>query len=314
MNRVVVTGGAGFIGSHAADAMVRAGHAVLILDDLSYGRRENVNPAATFAQVDLADRAACERLILDFAPTHVLHFAANATTRTTSMGWADPAADSRSNMASTLNLLEILRAGKLDAHLVYASTAAVYGEPESVPVREDHPTLPLSPYGVSKLAGEKYCHAYFKECGIRSTIFRIFNTFGPRQPRYVMYEQLRNMLVGSGDFDVLGTGEQLRDYAYVSDTVDAFALAMRQPEQAVGEVFNLAGGNVISIRDLIEDMRQMLGVTRQARFTGASWKGDISRLWGDTSRAREKLGWTPRVSLEAGLQDLIGWMRAHGHL
>jgi len=273
--------------------------------------RENVNPKSNFIQADVAVFKRIEKIILEEKPEKIVHFAANATTKSSAMGWNDPVRDYQINMVGTLNLLEVLRKNNLDVRVVYASTAAVYGEPRDVPVKEDHPTNPLSPYGVSKLSGEKYCFAYGKEWGIRATIFRIFNTFGPRQPRYVMYDQIKKMLSAPEHLEVLGTGEQLRDYAYVSDVVRAFYLGM-QSEHAVGRIFNVAGGNKISVKDLVHKLRSVLGVNVTPTFTGKSWKGDITRLWADTTTLQEALAWKPEVPLDEGIRRLVDWMRPKG--
>ena len=219
--------------------------------------------------------------------------------------------DYKINMVGTLNLLESIRKNKLGSHLIYASSAAIYGEPNYVPIDENHVTAPLSPYGITKLAGEKYCYAYFKEWGVKTTIIRIFNTYGPRQPRYVMYDQMKKMLTCKNEtFQVLGTGEQLRDYAYVSDSVDAFYRVMIQSDKSVGQVFNVAGGNKFAIKDLIMEIKNVLKKEDlQEVFTGESWKGDLKKLWADTSKIREVLGWKPKGPLYEGLELLADWIK-----
>ena len=311
MEGIIVTGGAGFIGSHCVDLLVNKGHHVLVLDDLSFGKEENLNLNADFIKMDIRDFENTDKILADFNPSHIFHFAANATTKSTSMGWKDPIVDYKINMVGTLNLLESIRKNKLGSHLIYASTAAIYGEPDYIPIDEQHVTAPLSPYGISKLAGEKYCYAYFKEWEVKTTIIRIFNTYGPRQPRYVMYDQMKKMLAcKDGTFSVLGTGEQLRDYAYVSDSVDAFYRVMMQPEKSIGQVFNVAGGNKFAIKDLIVEMKIVLNKNDlQEVFTGESWKGDLNKLWADTSKIREVIGWEPKVSLRQGLEILSDWIR-----
>ena len=310
MGKLIVTGGAGFIGSHCVDLLVEKGHHVIVLDDLSFGKEENLNSNADFIKVDLGHFENTEKIIVDFNPSHIFHFAANATTKSTAMGWKDPMVDYKINMVGTLNLLESIRVNKLNTQLIYASTAAIYGEPDYIPINEKHVTAPLSPYGISKLSGEKYCYAYFREWGVRTTIIRIFNTYGPRQPRYVMYDQMKKMLAcKDGVFQVLGTGEQLRDYAYVSDSVEAFYQVMMQPEKSVGQIFNVAGGNKFAIKDLIVEIKSVLKKEDlQEVFTGESWKGDLKKLWADTSKIREVLGWKPKVPLRQGLEILADWI------
>ena len=146
---------------------------------------------------------------------------------------------------------------------------------------------------------------------MKTTIIRIFNTYGPRQPRYVMYDQMKKILgCEDGNFKVLGTGEQLRDYAYVSDSVDAFYRVMMQPEKSIGQVFNVAGGNKFSIKDLIVEIKSVLKrEDLQEVFTGESWKGDLEKLWADTSKIREILEWEPKVRLREGLEILADWIK-----
>jgi len=311
MNKIVVTGGAGFIGSHCTDFLVKKGHHVVVMDDLSFGKEKNLNSNADFIKIDIRNFGNTDKVIADFNPDYIFHFAANATTKSTSMGWKDPMVDYKINMVGTLNLLESIRKNKLNTHLIYASTAAIYGEPDYIPIDEKHVTAPLSPYGITKLAGEKYCYAYYREWGIKTTIIRIFNTYGPRQPRYVMYDQMKKMLVcKDGTFQVLGTGEQLRDYAYVSDSVDAFYRVMMQQEKSIGQVFNVAGGNKLAIKDLIIEIKNILKKENLKEvYTGESWKGDLNKLWADTSKIREVLGWRPTVPLRKGLELLADWIK-----
>jgi UDP-glucose 4-epimerase len=309
--KCLVTGGAGFIGSHCVDLLIEKGYEVLVLDDLSFGRKKNINSKASFTWIDISNYKKTEAIVVDFSPTHIFHFAANATTKSTSMGWKDPTLDYRINMVGTLNLLETMRKNRLNTHLIYASTAAIYGEPKYVPMDEKHTTTPISPYGISKLSGEKYCYAYYREWAVDTTILRIFNTYGPRQPWYVMYDQIKKILAcKDGTFQVLGTGEQLRDYVYVSDTVEAFYQMMICPEKSVGQIFNVGSGNSVSIKKLVEEIKTVLGKEDlKEQYTGKSWKGDITKLCADASKIRGVLGWEPKVSLRQGLELLAEWIQ-----
>jgi len=310
MKNIIITGGAGFIGSHFTDFLVNKGYSTIVIDDLSYGKISNLNPKSVFLQEDIVNKENLEKILIEFSPSHVVHFAANATTKTSAMGWNDPIADYKINMVGTLNLLEIIRKNKLDTHFIYASSAAVYGEPKNIPIDEFHIQDPLSPYGVSKLTGEKYCNAYFKEFGIKTTIMRIFNTYGPRQPRYVMYDQIRNVLkTSSKSIKVLGTGEQIRDYVYVDDTVSAFYLALQKPEKSIGQTFNIGGNTQITIKNLIDLIVASIGKDVKPDYTGESWHGDIKRLWADSIKIQTLLGWQPRIPLEEGLHLLINWTK-----
>ncbi|MBA7507799.1 UDP-glucose 4-epimerase [subsurface metagenome] len=304
---VLVTGGAGFLGSHLVDRLIELGSTVTVIDDLSFGKRENVNKRADFVELDIKNYGALKNVVSRVSPKVVYHLAANATTKESAMGWSDPVSDYQINAIGTLNVLMAMADAGLKSHVIYASSAAVYGEPEYTPIDENHPTNPKSPYGVSKLAGEKYMLIYHKECGIPATVLRIFNVYGPRQPRYVMFDLLKKLKRDPSKLKVIGTGEQVRNYCYVSDAIDAFVLAAEK--NAVGEIFNLAGKEVVNIRELVEKILGMLGLSGRTRvsYTGESWRGDILRLVANTLKIRERLGFEPRVPLDEGLSRLRGW-------
>ena len=308
--KIIVTGGAGFIGSHCVDHLIDKGYHVINIDNLSFGIKQNINSRCDFIKMDLSDFDSVRKIIASTNPSHIFHFAANATTKSTSMGWKNPFDDYKINMVGTLNILESIKSKNLKTHLIYASTAAVYGEPKKLPINELHETLPISPYGISKLSGEKYCYAYGSEFGINYTVLRIFNTYGPRQPRYVMYDQIKNIMNNkTGSIKILGTGNQLRDYAYVSDTIDAFIGVMDNPEKTLGKTFNIAGGNKISIRDLIKELKLITNKNELLEnYTGKSWKGDIDMLWANTESLENAISWSPKISLNHGLNSLYKWV------
>ena len=195
--------------------------------------------------------------------------------------------------------------------MIYASSAAVYGEPLYTPIDEKHSLNPISPYGASKLAGEKLGFAYYHTYGIPFVSMRIFNTYGPRQPRYVMFDFSEKLKKNPNKLEVLGTGEQIRDYCYVTDTANAFILAAEN-EEAVGEAFNVAGGNPISIKELAELMVRILGLEGKTEiyYTGKSWKGDIIRLVADINKIKSKLRFRQKVKLEDGILILNEWFRS----
>jgi len=303
---VLVTGGAGFIGSHLVDRLVELGARVAVLDNLSFGCRENVNPAANLLEHDVTDYSQVKEDVRGKAL--IIHLAASATTKESSMGWKDPFFDYRVNALGTLHLLRAVAELADRPRIVYASTAAVYGIPEHVPIDEAHATRPVSPYGVSKLAGEKYCYAYWHEHALDVVTVRIFNTYGPRQTRYVMFDLLAKLCECPERLEVLGDGEQVRDYCYVSDTVDGLLIAAQ--EGVAGTVLNLASGQQVAIRELVGRMVKIAGLDGMTEvcYTGHTWRGDIPKLLGDSTKLRQ-LGFKPRVSLEEGLRQLNDWMR-----
>lgn len=233
----------------------------------------------------------------------VYHLAADATTRESSMGWKTPIETLKTNTIGTLNLFKSIADLGLDTRVIFASSAAVYGEPTAIPITEDHPTNPISPYGISKLAGEKFALAYFKEFGANSVIIRIFNTYGPRQPRYVIFELLKKLQSDPNQLEVLGTPDIVRDYCYVSDTVNALLLAADKGSS--GEVYNVSGGNSINMGSLVSLILTQLGLTKaNVHFSGHSWKGDITKMMGDCSKI-QRIGFTPHTTIEDGLKLML---------
>jgi len=306
---VLVSGGAGFIGSHLVDALIARGLNVTVIDNLSSGRSENINKKAEFIKADILDYKLLKKIVKD--KDIIFHIAASATTKETSMGWKDPVYDYKVNALGTLNMLRAILEKNRDVKFLYASSAAVYGEPEYTPIKESHPTNPISPYGISKLTGEKYCYAYFKEYGLYTIVLRIFNTYGPRQPRYVMFDLLKKLWKNHHKLEVLGTGDQVRDYCYISDLVRAFILAIKKAPP--GSVFNIGSGEGITIRALVDRLIQIYQPTQdiEVYYTGKSWKGDINVLNCDITKARKILGFKPKVKLEEGLMKLVDWFMTY---
>jgi UDP-glucose 4-epimerase len=298
MNRIVVTGGAGFIGSHLVERL--AGTAdVVVLDNFQSGSRKNlrhVTGKVKVTQGDIRDWEIVEGVVK--GSSSIFHLAANASVP---FSVQDPRYDFETNALGTLNVLEAAR--KFDVQtVVYASSAAVYGEPEYLPMDENHSTRPISPYGVSKLAGEHMGTVYKEVYGLNFSAVRIFNTYGPRQPRYVMYDLLKKLKLNSSELEVLGTGEQVRDYCYVSDMVDALMLVAQKGKGT----YNVAGGIPTSVREVAEFLVSQISPDKKIVYTGTSWKGDIQVLTADIQKIRT-LGFNPKVSLHEGIQRLITW-------
>lgn len=299
---VLVTGGAGFIGSHLVDYLVRQGASVAVLDDLSIGSKNNLNPRAAFYHGSTIDVDAVRKSLRGVGL--IYHLAADAATRESSMGWDTPARTLENNIIGTLNVYKSIAELGLDARVIYASSAAVYGEPLFTPVTEDHLTNPISPYGISKLAGEKLALAYFKEFGVDSVVVRMFNTYGPRQPRYVIFDLMKKLQMDKTRLQVLGTPNIVRDYCYVSEMVDALVLAAERGVR--GQVYNVSGGNSIPLNDLVGLILAQFGLANKVdvQYTGRSWKGDIMRMEADISRIAE-LGFRPKISMTEGLSKMV---------
>jgi UDP-glucose 4-epimerase len=233
----------------------------------------------------------------------VFHLAANASVP---KSVEEPLHDFSVNAEGTTNLLRASVINDVD-QVVFASSAAVYGNPEYVPIDETHPLEPDSPYGASKLAGEKLGFAYNSTYDLDFRAARIFNTYGPRQSRYVMYDFIEKLKQDPSELEVLGDGEQIRDYIYVTDTVRALQYICVRGES---DAYNLAGDSSVSIAELAEMMVELIAPAAEIHYTGNTWKGDIKRLKSDTTKL-DQLGFEPSVSLSSGLQKLIDW---HGQV
>lgn len=298
--RALVTGGAGFIGSHLVDALVAEGAEVLVLDDLSRGREGLVNPGASLVRADLAGPEAGEA-VLRFAPEVVFHLAAQASVP---VSLADPAADARTNILGTLNLLEACRRAGT-RKVVYASSAAVYGDPRYLPVDEKHPLSPLSPYGVSKYTVELYLGVYHAVHGLDWTALRYANVYGPRQDALgeggvvaVFVERLRR----GEPLDVFGDGEQTRDFIFVGDVVRANLAAARAGS---GQALNVGTGRATGVNTLVAQLSALAGRPLEVRYLPAR-PGDIRHSYLANGEARRALGWEPAVALAEGLRITLG--------
>jgi len=292
--RAIVTGGAGFIGSHVADALLARGDEVHVIDDLSRGKRENVPEQATFYHGDI--REPLDELFAEIQPDACLHLAAQADVR---VSVAQPDFDADVNVIGTIRVLEAARAH--DAHVVFSSTGgAIYGECQR-PAREDDEREPLSPYGVSKLSGEEYLAAYNRLHGTRHVSLRYGNVYGPRQDPHgeagvvaIFFDRLR-----SGERPrIFGDGSQTRDYVYVADVVAATVAALDH----AGGVFNVGTGVERSVVELFEACRRAAGVDVEPEFAPARL-GELQRSVLDIGLAAEALGWRPAYGLDEGLAE-----------
>ncbi len=306
--RVLVTGAAGFLGSHLVDALVKSGATVTALDSLHSGDMANLDEARSqivFREADVRDWEAMRD-----ATRHqdvVFHLAANADVP---YSLENPQFDFEVNVLGSQNIMRACMANDV-GRLVFASTAAVYGDPVYTPMDEDHPLRPISPYGASKLAAENLGFGYHRSFGLPFTAIRISNSYGERQAKYVIHDFLAKLLSDPGRLEVLGDGNQHRDFCHVSDVSRCFLLAA-ESDATLGEVLNLAGSGSISITDLAHLVLELLGLEGETEvsYTGRSWQGDISLLLPDIAKARRLLGFSPEVALKDGIGTLIRWLEA----
>jgi nucleoside-diphosphate-sugar epimerase len=306
--KVVVTGGAGFIGSWLTEALVQLGCNVSVVDDLSSGKLENLRNVRRNIRMIKADICEPEALESINAKVDVIfHLAALASVPESVQ---NPKRTFESNVIGTFNLLRWMRKLSNEVRIIFASSAAVYGEPRYVPIDEEHPLRPTSPYGASKISGEAHCTAFNEVYGVKVSILRLFNIYGPRQPRYVVYDFLRKLLVNrENKLVVLGNGKQIRDFTFVTDAVEGI-LSAAVNEDAIGERINIGSGKSISIENLARKMLRMLDLqSLPIEFTQRSWEGDVSRIVADPSKARKLLGFKPKMSIEEGIKEEIKWFK-----
>jgi UDP-glucose 4-epimerase len=302
--KILVTGGAGFIGSHVADALLTHGHDVHVLDDLSTGTRRNVPDHAPLHVLDIRSQAAAD-LIQKERFDSLIHHAAQLDVRASV---ADPRYDADVNIGGFLNLIEAGRHAGLQK-VVFASTGgAIYGEPDYTPQDEHHEQRPISPYGITKLATEKYLHYYLHQFGIDGVCLRYANVYGPRQNAHgdagVVAIFTRKMLDG-GQPTINGTGNQTRDYVYVGDVVRANLMALSYEGS---NVFNIGTGTETSVLELFDHLNDLTGANLDHHFApakpGEQQRSVLSYEWAQTT-----LGWQPRVSLREGLTQTVDWFR-----
>ena len=302
--KILVTGGAGFIGSHVVDAYVAAGHDVIVVDDLSTGRRENLNPRARFHQLDIGDPRTAE-LVRDEKPEVLNHHAAQMDVR---RSVADPLFDARVNILGTIHLLEAARQAAVQRLLLVSSGGAVYGEQETYPAPETHATNPLSPYGVSKRSSELYAFFYQAEYRLPFVALRYANVYGPRQDPHGeagVVAIFTGRMLGDEPVVVNGDGRQTRDYVYVGDVARANLLALET--RATGP-FNIGTGVETDVNALASLLLAAAGSRSQVRH-GPPKSGEQRRSVIDCRRAAELLGWRPEVSLAEGLGRTVAWFR-----
>ncbi len=305
--RILVTGGAGFIGSHVVDAYINAGHEVTVIDDLSTGKPENINPKSRFFKLDIG-AGELRDLFKDEKFDAVNHHAAQMDVR---KSVADPILDARINIIGTLNLLENCVRGRVKGFIFASTGGAIYGEQKEFPAKESHPTNPLSPYGIAKLACEHYLSFYKNTHGLNSTILRYANVYGPRQDPHgeagVVAIFTRKLLKGEQPL-INGDGMQTRDFVYVGDVVRANCLALSHND---GGVFNIGTGREVHIKKLFKELVNIVGVNVVEGYDPPK-SGEQKRSVIDFEKAKKALGWSPQVFLEAGLRHTVDYFKETG--
>ena len=304
--KILVTGGAGFIGSHVVDAYIAAGHEVAVLDNLATGREENINSTARLHRVDVRELAQVQAAIASFRPDVVNHHAAQSEVP---KSVADPGYDAQVNVVGGLNVLRSCVDNGVRKVIFSSTGGALYGEPDIVPADEDHPIRPLSPYGTSKFAFEQYLGTFERTFGLRFTTLRYANIYGARQDFFAEEGRVvaifaSRMLEGK-PVTIDGDGNQSRDMLHVGDVASANLAAL---ERGDGGTFHISTGVPVTINDIFRKLAILTEYKLEPRF-GPARKGDVYRIALDNARAHDELGWEPRIQLEEGLRLTVDYFR-----
>ena len=298
--KILVTGGAGFIASHVTDAYIQQGHEVFIVDNLSTGIKENVNPKARFFEMDIQDSQIfdlCEKEKFDA----INHHAAQIDIR---LSVKDPTFDARNNILGTINLLEAAVRTGVKKFIFISSGGAIYGEQDYFPADEEHPTRPLSPYGIAKLTGEKYIYFYHKTYNLNFVILRYANIYGPRQSpngEAGVIAIFSNKLLSGNQPIINGDGKQTRDYVYVADVVNANVKALTFENN---DYFNIGTGLETDVNVLFHKLNHLTNVNAAENHCIAK-QGEQLRSVLNSQKAKELLDWEPQVQLEEGLKKTV---------
>jgi UDP-glucose 4-epimerase len=302
--RVLVTGGAGFIGSHVVDLLIETGYDVAVVDDLHTGKRENVNPAARFYMVDIRDASALEQVLAGERPGYVVHEAAWADVRGSVI---DPAGYASVNVIGTLNLLQSAQRQGV-RKIVFASTGgAIYGDPAELPATEGCPPRPLDPYGASKLACEVFMDTYRHNFSLEYCALRYGNVYGPRQDplgEAGVVAIFTGRMLGGEPAIINGDGLQQRDFIYVGDVARANLLALRRGSG----IYNVGTGVPTDVNTIFRELARLTGYKRPEQH-GPAKLGEVRTTYLDCDRARRELDWRPLVSLSEGLEKTVAFFR-----
>lgn len=302
---VLVTGGAGFIGSHLVEEFIRRGATVTAIDNLSTGCRKNLAAAETvdLREIDMV-RDDLRPLFKEKKFDLIVHTVANANVPASV---EDPKMDFEKNVVATFNLLEAVRECIPQARILHTSSAAVYGQGSETPTREDFTTVPVSPYGVSKLASENYMSVYAQLYGLRTATLRLFPVFGERLRKQVVYDLLNKIQHNSEKLFIQGDGKQVRDFNHVANVVEAYFTVAENGELR-GEAYNIASDETTTISELAEMICERMQVKPRFVFSGEARAGDMRRLHADISRLKS-LGFRQRVNFADGLDATVQWFK-----
>lgn len=307
---VLVTGGAGFIGYNLARKLSEIGAMVVVYDNLSgvesAERAEKLKASSIKCVIaDILERN--ELLLAAKGVDIIFHLAALSSVPES---YKNPQKDCQTNVLGTVNVLNTARA--VDASVIFTSSSTVYGIPQKKPTSEDHPLNPKSFYGLSKLVAEKYCRAYHETYGLPTVLLRLFNAYGPEAMAGVSYDFLKKIRANNRRLEVIGSGQQSKDFIYVGDIVDAM-IRVAQIDRAIGEEYNLGSGETIQVVKLAEKILNLLSlqdVTKIVCDVQEGWPGDVPYTHADITKIKQQVGWEPKTALEKGLVKTIEWFES----
>ena len=302
--KILVTGGAGFIGSHVTDMMIEAGHQVVVVDNLSTGRRSNLNPHAAFYEVDIRSTE-LEQVFMREKPEVICHHAAQTDVR---RSMDDPLYDADINIIGSIKLAQLAVRYGTRKFIYISSGGAAYGEPEYLPCDEDHPIKPLCHYGASKYTFEHYLHVFNANYNLDYSVIRYPNVYGPRQDPHGeggVIAIFTGRMVQGEEVTINGTGEQVRDYVYVTDCARSNLLLL---EQSSKRVFNLGSGIGTTVNEIFQQLKNITGYSKQALY-GPAKAGETFRIFLNASRAEREIGWQPTIPLEEGLKRTVAYFK-----
>ena len=313
MSKVLVTGGAGFIGSHLTEALLKKGHSVRVLDDFSTGKRENLlydenYPSLEMVEGDIRDLAVCQKAMKGIE--HVFHQAALPSVQ---RSVEDPLGSNAVNAGGTLNILFSAREERVK-RVIYASSSSIYGDTPTLPKHEEMPSNPLSPYALQKYIGEQYCRLFYQLYGLETVSLRYFNIFGPRQDPNSIYSAvipkfIDALLQGSPPI-IFGDGEQSRDFTYIENVVQGNLLAM-SAEHLHGEAINIACGKRVSLNQLLNILKEIVG-SKVSPVHEELRKGDVKHSLADINKGKRLLNYDPQVGIEMGLRKTVECFQKKG--
>lgn len=299
--KIIVTGGAGFIGSHLTHRLITEGHQVMILDDFSAGNKDFVHHEARVEEVNILDWPKVAKAFTDFAPEAVFHLAAQISLRS-------KFTDAKRYATDSMNILKYAQLAGVK-RFIFSSTAAVYGDNNNLPIKETEPYAPASAYGVSKMNFEQHLLGEHREKALQTVVLRYANVYGPRQGTVGeggVVAIFCKKLLANEPLTIFGTGEQTRDFTFVDDVVESNVLALQSNED--GMVYNVSTSQETSVNELAQLLLQISGKNVEIKYTAPA-AGDVLRSCLDNSLIKQELGWAPRISIDEGLKNTWTWFK-----